>query len=347
MAKDYIKIYNARDAKGLKDDREKYRSLQEAGLFPKSFDFPTVLQFELTHHCNVYCKHCYNNSGQNDKVDAMTPETWIEFSKYLVSHGGIFECILSGGEPLLLGEKLFDIMDILHDDGTNFLLITNGFLLNEEKVKRLSKYRYHWLQVSIDGSTPEFHDSFRQRRGSWQHAVDGAFMVSAAGIPLTIAHCVSPGNIDKIDDMCALAYSLGASSLLLGDINLSGRTAINRDLMLNTEQKNYLLQKYEENLVKYAGKMSIVRNASVKSSVLRYTVSPNYGMIIRPNGDCRLDCMAPFTIGNVLEEDFYTIWNTKGVCCWQDPRVQEYINSFLTDDSSTMVTNYYDKDIKI
>ena len=347
MAKDYIKIYNARDAKELKNDRERYERLQASGLYPTSFDFPLLLQFELTHHCNGFCKHCYNDSGQNEKKDAMTPEKWIEFAKYLVAHGGLFECILSGGEPLLLGDKLFDIMDILHDDGTVFLLITNGFLLNEEKVKRLSKYQYHWLQVSIDGSDPKFHDSFRQREGSWQHAVDGAFMVSAAGIPLTIAHSVSPGNLDKIDDMCALAYSLGASSLMLGDINMSGRTAVHRDLILDAEQKNYLYEKCEENRAKYAGKMSIVRNSSVKNSVLRYTVSPNHGMIIRPNGDCRLDCMAPFTIGNVLEEDFFTMWKSKGVSCWQHPKVSEYIDSFSNNDDNTMLTNYQDADIRI
>lgn len=345
--KDYIKIYNARDAKELRDEKEKYAKMMGTGIYPASFDFPTVLQFELTHHCNVYCKHCYNDSGHNDKVDAMTPDKWVEFSKYLVKHGGVFECILSGGEPLLLGDKLFEIMDILHDDGTSFLLITNGFLLNEEKVKRLAKYRYHWIQVSIDGSTPEFHDSFRQREGSWQHAVEGAFMVSATGIPLTIAHCVSPGNLDKIDDMCALAYSLGASSLMLGDINLSGRTAQNRDLMLNDEQKNYFFEKYEENLLRYSGKMSIIRNASTRNSIKRYMLSPNYGLIIRPNGDCRLDCMAPFVIGNILKEDFCDIWNKKGSTCWNNPKVKEFVDSFSSDDFNTMITNYFDSDIQI
>ena len=62
-------------------------------------------------------------------------------------------------------------------------------------------------------------------------------MVSAAGIPLTIVHCVTPYNIDGIDDMCELAYQLGASTILLGEINLSGRTNQNRDLLLNTEQR--------------------------------------------------------------------------------------------------------------
>lgn len=155
------------DYSRIKSQRANVKKMQSIGLYPKKFDMPILLQFELTHKCNVFCKHCYNNSGtHNTCKDAMTPEKWKQFCHYIVEKGGIFECIISGGEPLLLGNDLFDIMDILHEDGTYFLLITNGFLLTEEKVKKLAKYHYKWIQVSIDGATAEYHDAFRQKNGS-------------------------------------------------------------------------------------------------------------------------------------------------------------------------------------
>ena len=128
-------------------------TLDQAGLFSKQQIFPLAsLQFELTSHCNAFCRHCYNNSGvQNHVLDPMTPEKWISFAEYLVRHGGVFECLLSGGEPLLLGEQLFRIMDVLHDDGTLFLLQTNGTLLTEDIATKLKKNKYNWLQISIDG----------------------------------------------------------------------------------------------------------------------------------------------------------------------------------------------------
>lgn len=213
------------DYSRIKSQRANVKKMQSIGLYPKKFDMPILLQFELTHKCNVFCKHCYNNSGtHNTYKDAMTPEKWKQFCHYIVEKGGIFECIISGGEPLLLGNDLFDIMDILHEDGTYFLLITNGFLLTEEKVKKLAKYHYKWIQVSIDGATAEYHDAFRQKNGSWNRAVNGAFMVSSAGIPLTIAHSVSAQNLNDVDAMCDLAYELGASNIILGEISLSGRT---------------------------------------------------------------------------------------------------------------------------
>ena len=348
MEKDYLKIYDALDRKDLREEKKRTQAMQEAGVYPKSLNFPLTLQFELTTRCNVFCKHCYNDSGEkNNARDPMTPEKWIEFSRYLVEHGGIFECILSGGEPLLLGDKLFDIMDILHDDGTSFLLITNGYLLSREKVERLAKYRYHWLQVSIDGVTPEYHDAFRRKEGSWQRAVDGAFQVSAAGIPLTIAHSVTPGNLEQVDAMCELAYELGASSIILGEVNISGRSAANREIFLNNSEKAILLKKFEENYARYQGKMLVRRSGSTKTSVLRYLNSPNAGLIIRPNGDMRLDCMAPFVIGNVLRDDFAAVWTEKHDSCWRHPSVSAYIESFQKDDSNSMLTNYVDSDVYI
>lgn len=344
---DYIKKYKAIDEKYIKDEKKKMDALIETGLYPSRFEMPLTLQFELTSKCNVFCKHCYNDSGNNVCSDRMTPQRWLDFSKNIVSLGGIFECILSGGEPLLLGDKLFEIMDVLHDDGTCFLLITNGYLLTKEKVTRLSKYRYRWLQVSIDGSESEYHDSFRQKEGSWKNAVNGAFMVSASGIPLTIAHCVTPYNLDKLDDMCDLAYQLGASTILVGEVNLSGRTQKNRDLLLDDTERALMFEKIEYNQNKYLGKMTIQRSASTRNSVMRYLTGPNTGMIIRPNGDLRLDCMVPFVIGNVLDSDFNEIWKLKGQVCWNDIQVQKYINSFNEFDINDMMTNYVDSDIHI
>lgn len=317
------------------------QKLQAVGLYPKSFDLPLLLQFELTHRCNVFCKHCYNNSGLNNTPhDAMTPEKWKDFCHYIVGKGGIFECIISGGEPLLLGDDLFDIMDILHNDGTYFLLITNGFLLNEEKVKRLSKYRYKWIQVSIDGATPEYHDAFRQRTESWERAVNGAFMVSSAGLPLTIAHSVSAQNLKDIDAMCDLAYEIGASNIILGEISLSGRTFENQNLLLNEEEKEYLLEKIEYNANRFRGKMQVQRNMDEQLQYEQQTGIPCGGMIIRPDGNIRLDCMTPFVIGNILKDDFVEVWKNKCINVWDRPEVREYYENKRMD-----VRNYIDKDI--
>lgn len=347
--KDRAKLYNAIKRASLSDERAVNVALQNAGMYLKSHIFPiSSLQFELTSHCNLFCKHCYNNSGIcNNVPDAMTPGKWISFAKYLVNHGGVFECLLSGGEPLLLGETLYEIMDILHEDGSCFMLLTNAYLMTDEMAKKLKKYRYHWLQISIDGINAEYHDSFRQKKGSWERAVRGALSVSGNGIPLKIAHCVTPFNLQDIDKMCDFAYSLGASSIIVGELCLSGRTAKNQELLLSDEQRKVLFQKVKENSFRYQGRMRIKSSNPVKSGLERHYNKPNSGAVIRPNGDIRLDGMAPFVIGNILNEDFAEVWTKKLDICWNNAKVTEFISNFNGDDRNYKFINYVDNDIHI
>lgn len=337
-----IKKLNLQNEETICELLKKKRKKNQYDIYPIS-----SLQFEVTTHCNAFCKHCYNNSGNNSIQDRMTADRWIEFSKYIVTHGGVFECILSGGEPLLLSENLFRIMDILHQDGTVFFLITNGYLLSEDIVKRLSGYRYHSLQVSIDSTTAEYHDLFRGRKGSWERAVAGARLTAKYGIPLKVAHCVTPYNIDGIDDMCQLAYTIGAKSIMVGEVCLSGRTAVNRDLLLNDDERKMLYEKIKKNQIMYEGKMKIKTSHSVREGLKKQSQWPDSGVTIRPNGDIRIDGMAPFVIGNVLDDDFSEVWRQKIHNCWDDLRVMRFIESFKDDDRNYAYINYVDSDIYI
>lgn len=95
-----------------------------------------------------------------------------------------------------MGDGLFEIMDILNEYGVIFVVITNGMLLDEEKINRFSKYRYSWFQISIDGSRPELHDYIRGAK-SFDRAIWAADLVKRLGMPFVIAHAV----IKKIKSM--------------------------------------------------------------------------------------------------------------------------------------------------
>lgn len=330
----------------VQDEKRVCRNLKKEGFYSEEHIFPIAsLHFELTSQCNMACKHCYNNSGINNGSDVMTPDKWILFSEYLVKQGGVFECILSGGEPLLLGDELFRIMDVLHDDGTIFYLITNGYLLTKEMVQKFKQYRYHRFQVSIDGVNAEYHDTFRKRRGSWKKAVEGAKFVAESGLPLKIAHCVTPYNIHDIDKMCAFAYDIGATSILVGELCFSGRAAVNKDLLLSNEQREILFEKVKENRLKFKDKMVVKCSNKVKDGLERHLKHPNSGAIIRPNGDVRIDGMAPFVLGNILSEDFATMWEKKLFDAWKNPMVLDFINNFDENDRNYSIINYLEEDI--
>lgn len=321
---------------------------QKSGLHPRYFQMPIGVQFELTSYCNLYCKHCYNSSGDNNSKDAMNIGEWKKVVNNIIDNGGIFQCIISGGEPLTLGHKLYEIMDPLHDDGASFILITNGMLVKPNTVKKLKKYNYYWIQVSIDDCLKSEHDTFRGVKGSWDKATNAALMISNAGLPLRIAHSVTPDNIDRLPDMISLCYQLGASSVVCGSVMPSGRASV--DDSLYSKDSNFLndlytkIQCYQE---QFQGRMEILSSADFKLDIDRKKNIPNSSIVIRPNGNVRMDCTMPFVIGNVLKNPFSEIWKRHGSTCWSNVDVEKYIANINEFGENPNHRNHYDLDFKI
>ncbi len=55
-AKQYLKVFDF----GMNEQINKK-------LFPKNYEYPTSVQFELTYKCNHKCIHCYNRSSKDNR----------------------------------------------------------------------------------------------------------------------------------------------------------------------------------------------------------------------------------------------------------------------------------------
>lgn len=313
-AKDYIRHYH----KGMS---EQYKR----NAIPSTYEFPTGFQLELTHKCNQRCVHCYNQSGGNERPD-LPLEQWKQIA-HQVGKMGVFQCVISGGEPTLLGDGLFEILDILNDYDIKIILITNGMLIDEKKIKRLAKYKYSWFQVSIDGSRPELHNYVRGV-DSWEKAVNAANLVKTAGIPLVIAHAVVKKNIDYLEEMIDMAYLLGAAKITTGPFSYMGRAVLNsEELELNSDEIKRVYQIANKKAVEYQGRLQVAVSSEEVIALRTKLIEPNGVLLVRPNGDVKFDCVAPFKLGNVNEESLYDIWNRIGRDVMSHPRFREYVLS--------------------
>ena len=231
------------------------------------------MQFEVTSKCNLHCKHCYNRSGGNRPADAVTGNDWVAFAKKLVAKGGLFEATISGGEPLLLGDKLFELMDILHADNTIFNFISNGYLFDKKVLDRLKKYRFYWIQISIDSCSSARHDEFRGVKGSWKRATNAAYLVALSGIPLRIATTVTPRELDYLEEIIQTAINLGASYLVIGEVMPSGRAFDNEEIFLSREQLNQFYLTTDELIKRYKDKLSILVSSSPRTQLEYFSSS--------------------------------------------------------------------------
>ncbi|KMV31451.1 hypothetical protein AB733_04820 [Photobacterium swingsii] len=321
---------------------------QKNGLYPLEFPMPIGVQFELTMKCNLYCKHCYNASGEDACTDRMDISSWLSVIDNINENGGVFQCIISGGEPLLYGKNMFTVMDALHEKGTGFILITNGMLIRPSTVKKLQKYNYYWVQVSIDDFDAAKHDDFRGVTGSWDKAIEAAFLLSSAGLPLRIAHSVTPENLSRLPDMVDLAYQLGASSIVCGAIMPSGRASNDETIVCTSE--GFLTELYniiQNKQCEYNGRMEVLSSSNLKEDIIRKKNQPNSAIVVRPNGDVRMDCTMPFVLGNVFDDKFSAIWKKHGNSCWSHPKVNEYISKLDMYGEHPEHKNHTDLDIQL
>ena len=321
-----------------------FKDIQDRKLYPKELDGPLGCQLELTHRCNLRCKQCYNQSGCS-KPD-MSFKKWMNVARQLTDMD-IFECVISGGEPLMLGNNLYKIMDVLHDSGIMFVLVTNGMLVDKRVINKISKYDYYWVQISIDGSRPEIHDKIRGVKGSWKKAIDAAKMVSGTGLPLVVSHVIQKDNVDYVDEMIETSYILGAKRLITGKFTSSGRAILNKkDVHIDKKRLKNTFRLLKAKHDQYAGRMEIVTSTD-PVFYLRYRVlEPCNVLLIRPNGDVKLDCILPFKIGNVSTESICNIWK-RGRNAWRDERVLKYISSLKEESDMLRVRPrpYIDEDI--
>jgi radical SAM protein with 4Fe4S-binding SPASM domain len=167
---------------------------------------PRAVLWGLTNKCNLSCQHCVVNAGSFSQEE-LSLKACRRISEELAIFG-VKELILSGGEPLMR-KDFFEIAEHASSKGLSLQLATNAILITKPMAQRLSAIRAN-AQVSLDGATPEVHDNFRKRSGSWNRAVRGIRNLVDAGVPVMIAAVVTKNNIAEISALYNLAADLGA-----------------------------------------------------------------------------------------------------------------------------------------
>jgi len=129
------------------------RRLREAKLLAKGAldtDHPIMAHIIPIRRCNLSCTYC------NEYDDFSKPVPLGVISRRLELLGSLKTGVitLSGGEPLLHPE-LDEIIRGIRRHATLAGMITNGYLLTAERVRRLNDAGLDYLQISIDNVMPD------------------------------------------------------------------------------------------------------------------------------------------------------------------------------------------------
>jgi len=188
--------------------------------FGQHKSFGPVVAFNCTNRCNLNCLHCYSSSTADRSNDELSTAE----AKQLLSGLAEVNCpvvLFTGGEPLLR-DDLFELLAEAGRLGLQTVISSNGTLIDSAAADKLAEVGVNYVGISIDGDQ-EFHDQFRQVRGSFKAALEGIESCKKAGIKTGLRFTITKSNAGQIPFVFELAASTGVRRICFYHLIRTGR----------------------------------------------------------------------------------------------------------------------------
>jgi mycofactocin radical SAM maturase len=173
---------------------------------------PVNLTWEITGLCNLSCSHCLSADIRKELQGEMSFDQCTRLIDEL-DRLRVFQINFGGGEPFLRDDFLH-ILDYAHSKSITTCVSTNGTVLDERVVKKLKTMDLLYIQVSLDGASPETNDQIRGK-GTFERILDGIRLLAKYEIPdFSINTVVTRLNFTEIVRLHELAQQFGAKTRL-------------------------------------------------------------------------------------------------------------------------------------
>ncbi|HXJ82549.1 MAG TPA: pyrroloquinoline quinone biosynthesis protein PqqE [Candidatus Methylomirabilis sp.] len=195
---------------------------------------PYTLVAELTYRCPLRCVYCSNPLDYARHDRELDTATWLRVLRESEDLG-VVQCNFTGGEPLVRDDLEALIEEARRLDlYTN--LITSGIPLRRERLARFRELGLDNIQISVQDTMQEASDRLAGHRSFDRKLVIAAW-VKELGFPLTLNTVLHRENLDRVDEVVALAERLGADRLELANTQYLGWALTNRTALLPSREQ--------------------------------------------------------------------------------------------------------------
>jgi len=164
---------------------------------------PLIVIWEVTQACDLACYHC--RAGAQSKRHPLELST-LEGEKLLRDvadlHPPIF--ILSGGDPLKRPDIFYLVRRAIAHGLKPAMTPSATPLLTREAIADLKRAGLSRLAVSLDGSVPELHDTFRGVPGSFARTLEAIYWANQFDLPVQVNTSISRRNVNDLENIASL-----------------------------------------------------------------------------------------------------------------------------------------------
>ena len=228
---------------------------------------PLGLLAELTHRCPLGCPYCSNPLVMDERTNELDTASWTRVF-YEAAALGVLQVHLSGGEPASRRD-LVDIVAAARYAGLYTNLITSGIGINAKRLDALIDAGLDHVQISIQDAEPTSADRIAGYDGAYAAKRALAVEVVARKLPLTANIVIHRANIERIDDLVAMALDMGAARVEIAHVQYYGWAVKNRAaLMPSRDQAKRAAERVE--VLRHAHHGRIVIDAVVPDYYARF-----------------------------------------------------------------------------
>jgi radical SAM protein with 4Fe4S-binding SPASM domain len=257
---------------------------------------PVVVQFEITHKCNLSCRHC-NVVKQNDK-ELTTAE--IKGVIDQLKEMGTFFLAFTGGE-IFTRSDFSEIAWYAKKKGFILIFMTNATLITPEKMEEIKKIKPRNFEISLLGANAKTHDYITRVDGSFDRTIEAIKELTEAGIEVITKTALMSLNVKEYNEIRALSKRLGAVPIISPLITPKKDGSLEpQSYELSFEEvRGYLPDEPPDPAYFFRWES---QNKSKLCNAGKATCC------ISPNGDVHPCVLLPLKIGNLKNQGFKDIW---------------------------------------
>jgi len=217
---------------------------------------PRSLTIEITARCNLHCRYCYFFNNPAMVYRDLPGGEWLKFFNELGALG-VMNVTLAGGEPFIR-EDLPILLEGIVRNRMRFSFLSNGALIDDEIAATIARMgRCDYVQVSVDGSSAEVHDSCRGQ-GSFDGAIRGIRTLQRHRISVAVRVTIHRKNVHNLEDIAHfLLDELGLPDFGTNSAGYMGSCCRNADdVLLNTEERQEAMATLRRLTAQYDGRIS-------------------------------------------------------------------------------------------
>ena len=288
-----------------------YLDVQRIEPFDTPVSAPYRMDLALTYGCNADCGHCY--VGRPRDMESLSTEEWKRVIDKLWDIG-IPHVVFTGGEATLYPD-LVELIRHAEDVGLVSGVLTNGIKLADEAyLQQLVDAGLDHIQITLESHDEKVHNQM-VGADAWKKTVQGIKNAVATDVYTITNTTLTTLNALDIEQTINFLADLGIQTFACNSLIYTGKGP-SSGIGIPEEELEGLMVRVRDKaiaegmrLIWYTPTQYCEFHPVELELGAKFCTAARYNMCVEPNGDV-IPCQSYYSsLGNMLRDDWKSIWN--------------------------------------